>query len=128
MRGSLMESNLDEIEMGLADSAVRIITDYAKETDMDFNPAGARDTFTFYQCLEREIYRPKTFLLNDKNVEFETTFQISDYPLSGRDDYRIALKKLHLGDIIISFIVYRVGQYSYYAANATICREDLNAE
>lgn len=124
MRGNLMESNLDEIEMRTVTNAVRAVTNYAKNTDMDFNP-NKEGAFSLFQEIEREIFHARTVALNDKNIEFENTFLVSEYPESGLDEYRWALKKLHLGDIIITLTVYRVGQYSYYIAKALVCREDL---
>lgn len=119
MRGSVMESNLDEIEERLVVNAIRAITNYAK-TDMDFNPKGTG--YDFFLQLERDVFHPRTIAINDKNVEYENTFLISECPASGREEYVLALNKLHLDDIIITLTVYRVGQYSYYAAKAMVCR------
>ena len=120
VRGCVGDQNLGEIEDKVMDLAVAAILNFDDGSELDFNPKDA--PLTFYNGLERDIFHNKAFNLNDKNIEWENTFTLSDYPISCREDYQASLRRLHIGDILIELTVYRVGQYSYWSARAILVR------
>lgn len=121
-RGCIGDQNLGEIEDKVMDLAVAAILNFDDGSELDFNPNQA--PIAFYNQLERDIFHNKAFNLNDKNIEWENSFTLSDFPISGREDYRASLRRLHIGDIIIDMTVYRVGQYSYWSARAMLVRTE----
>lgn len=118
VQGKLGNDNIDDIKFYIADI---IETRFPKVFDVACNPKGAADASRFAEYLmfgqEHYIY------VNSKNIEFQDGFHYSG--LRPQSDYMAKLiQKSSVKDFLVRFWVYRLGQYSYFAAEVTPLIED----
>lgn len=113
VQGKLGNDNIDQIKYYIADM---IENRYSKIFDADCNPMGATDAshFAAYLMFGQEHY----ISVNSKNIEFVDSFHYDGF----RPQSEYMTKQLRKGwvkDFLAQIWVYRLGQYSYFAAEVT---------
>lgn len=60
--------------------------------------------------------------INSKNIEFSTSFHLSEHIMS--DKLLKKMRELNIADVLVLLTVYRLGQYSYFAAECDVLVPD----
>lgn len=113
VQGELGKDSINDIK----DHIVNMIEiNYEKIFDADCNPGKASDASHFAAYL---MFGQEHFLcINSKNIEFQDSFYYDGFrPIC--DHMAKMLKKGWVKDFLVHIVVYRLGQYSYFAAEVT---------
>ena len=83
-----------------------------KEADINTEVKAEKQSFVEHDNDLRRIFGDGHITINEKNIEYVESFNLSDFIMS--DKIRERLWVLDWADIFITLTVYRLGQYSYW--------------
>lgn len=119
VQGKLGESNIDQIKDHVIDM---IEINYEKTLDPKVSTGKAIDlsNHAAYLMFGREHY----IAINSKNIEFSESFHYENF--RPQSDRMISLfARGYVKDFLINLYIYRLGQYSYFAATVTPLIENV---
>ena len=107
-QGTLKNKSLNEVQEYIWINIVNNIK--------SFDCALPKEECDYGYWINRHLFGPERFIhINSKNIEYTSTFHLTDIILDSKTCEE--MKRLKIADVLISFVVYRIGQYSYFSAD-----------
>lgn len=118
--GTIKSLSLDELKDALYNRIKGDILSFSESV-----PENVEQLVNYPTWINSRLFKEKNFItINSKNIEYSTSYHLSDYIMC--DELKNKMAKLKIADVIVLLTVYRLGQYSYFCAECTaLFSEDL---